>query len=300
MVSVNVTLWQSVKDRMFPQPVFVVGAGRSGTSVLRRALGMHPQILRAPHDAQISVPYFLNAWNSFKSGNSGSGGDGQSDHKVERDLVYETFCQLCLGRVFGPDFSVASLLRDLLRELIRERRMPRGPDVSIFKKTHWCAKANPSSEQYEALAELFPKLRIIYVIRNGIDVVHSRTKHRGFAHEEFPDHCMWWRALFNRYRYISRIESAIEVRHEQLVAEPERLFRDAFDHIGVDYHRAPINFVKSTLVIPFDQPTQVGVDVKQVFATRKPPYEGWSVEQRETFKKICGDTMREAGYEVPF
>jgi hypothetical protein len=42
------------------------------------------------------------------------------------------------------------------------------------------------------------------------------------------------------------------------------------------------------------------VDVSKVLAERRPPYETWSDEQKRTFKEICGDGMRELGYEIPF
>jgi hypothetical protein len=54
------------------------------------------------------------------------------------------------------------------------------------------------------------------------------------------------------------------------------------------------------MMIPLDEETKDGVDVKEAFRKRKPPYEDWTLDQRDTFKRIAGSAMNELGYDIPF
>ena len=90
------------------------------------------------------------------------------------------------------------------------------------------------------------------------------------------------------------------VRHEHLVSDAEDFLRQVFAFLGLEFDSGPANLVKSTLVIPLDQPDSSGVDAKEILRARRPPYESWTPEQRAAFKNIAGDSMSRAGYEIPF
>lgn len=271
--------------RLFLHPIYIVGMGRSGTTVLLEALGKHPLILTASGEAILiyrigELAYLFTEFHDRKI-------YYRNNLKVPREYLYESFRRLCFESIMGPTYG----LKVFIKGLIIHR------DLSILRKRYWCAKTFPTLEAYRGLMQLYPEAKLIYVIRNGINVVHSRTEISG---DNFRGYCEKWVENTERYRYLSNLASALEVRHEQLIAEPELFFRKIFDFINVDYHHAPIDFVKNTLVHPLDEPTQVGVDVMKILSTREPPYQSWSKKRREMFKKICGDAMGEMGYEIPF
>ena len=172
--------------------------------------------------------------------------------------------------------------------------------MTIFKWNHWCAKAFPTSNDYNGLVNLFPKLKGVYIIRNGIDVVQSRIHYPSFSSDPFSKHCETWKSHVDKYRYLSKANSAMEVRHEQLIANPNDVFQRIFHFLGVNYQTYPIKFVQSTLISQPDNQNRQGVDVKNLIGIRNPAYKNWSREQRETFKRICGETMSELGYEIRF
>jgi sulfotransferase family protein len=173
-------------------------------------------------------------------------------------------------------------------------------DISYLKKRYWCAKTFPGYKVAKGLMRLYPKTKFIYIIRNGCDVVQSMTKFSGFCQQEFEDQCRAWAQAVEKYRYLADLESAIEIRHEQMVSRPEELFQNIFSFLSVKNHESSANYVKNKIVHPLDKPTQSAVNVGKFFSKRKPSYESWSLEQREIFKRICGESMREAGYAIPY
>jgi hypothetical protein len=158
----------------------------------------------------------------------------------------------------------------------------------------------PKIDEYHGLLYLYPGAKVLYIVRNGLDVVHSRTRFHGFRDLPFESHCYTWTEAVEDYRHLVDAEASMLVRHDRLVAEPEAFFEEVYDFAGLAHERGPIDFVTRTLLIPLDQETEDGIDVKQAFERRKPPYEDWAPQQRETFKRIAGSAMDELGYEIPF
>jgi hypothetical protein len=207
-----------------------------------------------------------------------------------KDYLYKHLRRLCFEYVAGPNFGLDSPAA--------ENSWQHGK--SMLRKRRWCAKTFPTADEYRGLVKLYPNARFVYIVRNGINVVHSRTKFPGFRHLDFAAHCETWAKSIEVFGFFWSASNAISVRQEELINDPEGLFRKVFDFTDLDYDEKPADFVRNNLVIPLDQPTQTGIDVKQVFEARRSPFESWTPEQRRTFKEIAGDAMGKAGYEIAF
>lgn len=276
-----------VTRRCILHPVFVVGAGRSGTSILLKALGLHPLILPTWGEASL-----IGLFAAF--GEALEFSDSKDYHaknlNVPKDYLYQHLRRLCFEYVMGPHYGLGDTT---VRALIRD-------SISIRQKRHWCAKTFPQVSEYGGLLQLYPGVKFIYIIRNGINVVHSRTEYHGFRHLDFETQCQAWAEAIDIFHFLVTAEAALEVRHERLVADPEGFFHDVFGFVGVDYHEEPVSFVRNNMVVQMDGRSKAGVEVRQVFESRKPPYESWTPEQRAAFKDVAGDAMRKVGYEIPF
>lgn len=277
---------KTLTNRCFHNPIFIVGASRSGTSVLLQALGKHPLILSTPGEA----PFITNMGGAAYLFEFAENKDYYlSSIKVSKEYLYDSLRRLSFEVAAGKHYGLKMIVKDIIRG-----------DTSLFKKRYWCAKTFPGLNVSKGLLRLYIRAKFIYIIRNGCDVVQSMTKFSGFRQQEFEDQCRAWAKAVEKYSYLVDLESAIEVSHEQMVTRPEELFQNIFGFLGIENHEGPVNYVKNNIVHPLDKPTQGAVNVEQFFSERKPSYESWSPEQRGLFKSICGEAMREFGYEIPF
>lgn len=272
--------------RCFHSPIFVVGTGRSGTSVLLQALGKHPLIFALPGEAPLITSYGGIAYQ-FESGKDRD--YYAASLKVTKDRLYSSLRRLCFETSAGRDWGCRTLVKDA----IKLRELP-------WKKRYWSAKTFPSVRVAEGLRALYPAGKFVYIIRNGIDVVHSMTKFAGFRDRDFEKQCKNWSDDMERYKYLLGCDFAIMVRHEELVGAPERVFQKIFSFVGIENSSTPASFVKTNLVHPLDKPTQNVAAVEKVLTERQPGYTSWTSEQKNSFKAICGQAMHESGYEVPF
>ncbi len=209
--------------------------------------------------------------------------------RYPKEYLYHSLRTLCFEYAAGKHYGLKLVLKGIL-----------DGDRSHLNKDYWCAKTFPDTKVAKGLIKLYPNVKFLYIIRNGYDVVHSRTKFSAFSHQDFEKHCREWSNAVDKYGYIKHLQCATMVRHENLVQHPEQFFENIFKFLGVQNHPRPSTYVRNNLVHPLDKPTQTVTNVKETFSKRQPPYETWSQEQCEIFKNICGGKMEEVGYDIPF
>jgi hypothetical protein len=251
-----------------------------------QALGKHPCILSMPGEAPLITSIGGAVW-LFEFGTDRE--YYQNSLRYPKEYLYAALRNLCFEYASGRHYGLNLILKGL-----------RNTDFSYLKKTLWCAKTFPDSKVSGALVKLYPSARFISIIRNGCDVVRSMTKFAGFNHQEFEKNCTQWASAVDKYLFLSSFEYATQVRHEKMIAHPEEFFNDLFSFLRLRSEPHSADFVKNHMVHPLDQPNQENVYVRDVFERRKAPYDDWSKEQRDTFKRICGDKMEELGYDLSF
>jgi hypothetical protein len=279
-------LGKNLTRKFFHRPILVVGASRSGTSILLQALGRHPLILtmagESPFLTSIGGATYLFEFSDNRDYYLAS-------LHAPKDYLYDSLRRLGFETVAGPYYG----LKRMLKGLMQSHTMP-------FGKRFWCVKTFPSKEVARALRVLYPGLRVINIVRNGCDVVQSRTKFSGFNQQSFREHCREWAQAIQKFSYLTDAEMAVTVQHESLVKDPEAFFHGLFDFLGIEQHGGPAAYAMNTLVHPLDQETRDRVNVREILGARHPGYEDWSEEQKATFRSLCGVAMAAAGYEMPF
>ena len=273
-----------LSKRFYKAPIFIVGSGRSGTSILLQSLDQHPEIISAPGES----PFITSMGGSAHLFETNDTADYfRGSLKVELTYLYDQLrCmgfEISFGEYYGARFFVKRFLAS-----------------NLFKTTHWCAKTFPPETVCDGLLTLYPEAKFIYAIRNGIEVVHSMTKFHGFKERDFSDQCLAWSNSVFMYEHLVGKPYAFQVRHEQLVDDPDSLYQALYQFLGVKESSLPINYIKHKWVHPLDQEDKTQVDVKQAIQSRQPSYAGWNEEQKAIFKDICETAMIKARYKMPF
>ena len=94
---------------------------------------------------------------------------------------------------------------------------------------------------------IFPRARIIHILRNGVDVAASlwrreTSRPEGFDHPHYSPRCqsldgcftLWKSYVLMARRHVSKIENAVEIRFEHLIEKPEATLHSLADFIGLE------------------------------------------------------------------
>ncbi len=269
----------------YNNPVFVVGSGRSGTSVLLQALGKHKQILALPGEA----PFYTSVGGDTYLFEFAENSEYYTNSlNVKKTYFYNAFKRIGFESAAGQYYG----LTHIINTIIKTRK-------NLFSIKYFGVKTFPSEKPFKGLNFLFPKAKYIYIARSGIDVVNSMSKYHGFKERNFQTHCEAWTNEAMKYRYLIKADNCIFVRHEDLVENPTTFFEKIFDFMALPLDQKVVEFVTTTVVHPLDKGDRKNTDAKAEFKARTSPYFQWTLEQKELFNAICGDMMVEIGYTIP-
>jgi len=276
------TIGKFLSQRCISSPIFIIGCGRSGTSVLLQALGKHPSIIALLGEAPLITSIGGNASLFF----SDKAEYYRSSLKMNLDHLFEDLSKLGLEIAGGEHYALNNFLKALR--------------VGEYKrKKYWSAKTFPTENVEKGLLAVYPNARFIYIARNGIDVVHSMTKYHGFRDQEFTKNCQVWSDSVEKYRYLTQYENALFLKHEDLISNPDDFFVSIFTYLNLNFSQKSIDFIKNNIVHPLDQPSQNEQDAITQLKNRKSPFNTWTTEQQQTFISICSEAMNELQYSTP-
>ena len=271
--------------RFIHKPFFVVGSGRSGTTVLGSSLNCHPSVVFQKNEVPLcahigTIGYHYHQGYRFNY-------VYRRGTRLPITLLHKRLADLSFEAVWGENYGIAELLKYKASRL-------------IFRNiVYWGAKSFPNEQDAMGLRWIFPDVKFIYIYRNGIEVVHSMTRRKGFRDKDYEVLCHKWVSEIAKYAYLTKLDCAITIRHENLLANPEEEYDRIFTFLGISYSAECINYAKSTIVHPLDQETRRG-NARSVLSKRRNAYQTWSERQRIAFKAICAPTMNQLGYELPF
>ena len=277
----------------YHRPIFVVGTGRSGTTVLLEALGAHPNLLAAWGEAPL-VRDFGRLAQAFTADDT-DGAYLRATNCLSDRRYLATLRQLAFETTFGQDGGLYRRCRATAERLVKYRKSP----LRLRLISHWCAKTFPDEQSFQGLLVMYPQTRFLWIVRNGLEVVHSRTRFKGFESIQFAKQCRTWANSIDTYSWVARTDRALELRHEDLVSDADAFFNRVHEFLGLRPHPGPARFAKSTLIHPLDRKTEAQIDVKEALGQREAGWRRWSDEEKKTFLEICGGAMRTLGYRIP-
>ncbi|NEP13285.1 MAG: sulfotransferase [Symploca sp. SIO2C1] len=219
-----------VEKSLVSQPIFLVGAERSGTTVLRIMLRHHPQL----------------AWcNEFEYtvDQVSEGGDfPELDHYYNWLETHRIF--LATGFVLDRSLSYHQLVNSFLCQKLDFEGKP-----LVGATVH---------RHFDRLVQIWSDARFIHLVRDGRDVARSCIG-MGWAGNVWTGVSRWIEAeqLWTKFSKAIPAERQIEITYEELIAEPVETLTQLCDFIGVSYDQAMLNYSgKTTYDLP--DPSYIG------------------------------------------
>lgn len=286
---------------------FVVGAPRSGTTMLRLMLDAHPELAIPPET------YFITkaqkAWRAAKR--------KPGEHEVE------AFIDAVTNHKRWPDFHLDA---DDFAARVRERN-PRkiGDGVRCFyemyaekiDKPRWGDKTPFYVRKMDLIHRVLPEARFVHIIRDGRAVALS-IKDLWFGPDTIEGCAEFWVARLDEARAKAReLPHYLEIIYEDLVRDPEPNLRKIADFIEIPFDERMVRFYENVderiaLETPPEEVAQDGRVVsteermKIMENLKRPPdptrIDRWRqampAEDIATFEAIAGERLRELGYPV--
>jgi hypothetical protein len=206
-------------------PVFVVGMGRSGTTLLRLMMHHHPRI---------AIPYESGFLTTYQERHA-EYGDLREKTNVRRlvdDMLREPNLQ-SWDHTFDAERLVAATkapsVAGVVDAIYSEYAAAKG-------KARWGDKSD-YLDRLHIINEMFPSALFIHIIRDGRDVAGSVLK-LDWGPNDVIHAAEWWNEHVWVARRIGQFlgpQRYLEVRYESLVQESERELRRVCAFMNEDY-----------------------------------------------------------------
>jgi tetratricopeptide (TPR) repeat protein len=246
-----------------PQPIFVFGFPRSGTTMAEQILSSHSAVA-----AGGELPFVTEMVSALESGPGG------------------------LEALWKP--GVAETLRDLY--------LDRAKAFGLLDngKPFFTDKMPLSEVWTPVIRAAFPRARLIRMVRHPLDTAVSMLSHNlthgefcGYRIENIASHMQAVHALAGAYA-ASLGETALSVRYEDIVAQQEAQTRRLLDHLGLPFEPACLRFHENRRYAPTPSYAQVSEPLNDRSIGRWKLYR----EQLKPQTAALAEVIADLGYEA--
>jgi len=247
-----------------PNPIFVMGCHRSGTSLLRRILNSHRNIACPPE-----TNYLVHFAQMLKDDSSISGLSGMMDRSEIKTEVAR------LAFRFHEAFRVAE------------------------GKPRWADKTPQYVPYFEELADLAPeKTQFVVILRNPFDIAYSIYS-RGWRLDDLDDDllvntCLYVRNTLEKLCLIMEGDDVYVLYYESIVADPESQTKLLCAFLGEPWDEA--------MTRPWDFEHNFGTEdpiarSQKKFVMSSKNWTALSSKKQETMHQILGDLSKSLDYD---
>lgn len=244
------------------RPIFVVGAPRSGTSMMQWALRQHPD-LWGGQESDFIGPLLDALDEVFEFGST-------------RDRLHW---------LSGQHVDRSEFLRHIgygLNSLYTSRS----------EGLRWVEQTPLYTLYLDGIADLFPDAQFIYMQRDGRSVVHSlRNFVNPMEHDEATETWRRYTEAATSFAASDRGSSMLTIRYETVVADTDGAMRTIYDFLNLPHELASVAFIEKNRPI---NSSFTGEESREKIGPR---WASWNSDERHRFLEIAGDLLIETGFE---
>jgi hypothetical protein len=275
------------------RPIFLVGAPRSGTTLLRYVLCSHPRIYIPPESNFMPRVLGQHPTNTLEP--------SEAVRMLETIMTYQSFFRDWQSGPLNPtelvegilDLHPATVLDAVYSEYARQYGAKRWGDKSPIYTMH-----------IDAIARAFPTGQFIHIIRDARDAALSmRQAYKGtrfFYMDVYYAACSWKTRVTHALSSGSRLDRSryLQVRYEDLVARPEMVIREICAFLREEYEpamtepgREASRHFHSTGI---HRATTTPINTRASGRWRRE----MTVTDQRLVQSVAGDLLNALGYEV--
>ena len=271
------------------EPFFVLGAQRSGTTMMRLMLNSHRR-LAVPHE----TVFFTQFYRKLES----YGDLGEAENR----------CRLLNDIADHPLVKRGKLIFDKEAVLARESTNYGSLIDAIMTayaesqgKVRWGDKTPYYTPDIDVLNQIFPQAKFIQVLRDGRDVALSQRDVGWLSNNSFvlAQDWRWKTTVCHKVGRSLGPGRYLELRYEDLVREPEANLRKACEFLGEEFDPQMLHYHEAAKqVVPAEslqwhQNSVRPPDASKIFAWKK----ALPKTDQIIFEEVAGDTLEYFGYE---
>lgn len=217
-----------------PDPFFIVGVGRSGTSIMAEVLNQH---------SEVHVVDESHLWASLGSRSTADLSVDDFVQALERvKLTAGTHPQGHLVRLLGMDEQrVRELVSPASPDQLLPLRRILDPLMAALMRaqgaTRWGEKTPAHLDHVDAILAAYPRAKFIYMLRDGRDVAVS-LKRDNWGPKTLHDAAYKWQKSARRARELAAKLGEgrwLTVSYEALVARPEEQVPQVTEFLGLSF-----------------------------------------------------------------
>lgn len=275
-------------------PLFIISAGRSGTTLLRSMLAAGGQIA-IPPEIQVlpKLPVKFLAYQSLGWEDLANLiiAEFESSHYFD---FWDINLKSAYKQVKNLPESERSLSR-IIEIIMMEYAAQKFPEA---KK--WGDQSPLNTFYLPYIRRVFPQAQYLHLVRDGRDVISSMVKRHG---DEYLEEAVYrWNTSISRVRSFQKQanpENVLEIKYENLVQHPEETLIKVCSFIKVDYKQVMLDYWKLPTTIESKVDSFHKNLDKPVFSSSIGAWkERLSIDQQQYIMQRISHFLHEAGYEV--
>ena len=272
-------------------PVFLVGAPRSGTTMLAAMLASHPAISVGPETQFFSKLPLEDLEQAARA--------EEWPHAATSLLMSLTLADQSVAELFETSQSeISSFLADRERSITAMLESLTLPFAAKRSKQRWAEKTPNHIQNLETIRQLWPAAPIIRIIRDARDVGLSTRKLPTFSDHVLPNIYVWQQWNGGAEDFLDNDPLSLTIRYEDLVDMPQEVLKQVCELIGEEFDPAMIEFGTAARDVSSDNEGWKKQVSASLTSSRKYAWKrDLPQEIRDVCDLVCHELLVKHGYE---